>query len=57
MIPVTETRAMPPSRSAALVAPAPLRPAPDFGPLDTARGWAVTAVLAGSAARTPRPSR
>ncbi|MFI5499399.1 dolichyl-phosphate-mannose--protein mannosyltransferase [Nocardia asteroides] len=44
---------MPPSRPAsALVSPAPLRPTPDFGPLDTARGWAVTAVLTLIAALT-----
>ncbi|MFD6449493.1 dolichyl-phosphate-mannose--protein mannosyltransferase [Nocardia sp. NPDC055165] len=53
MIPVTDERAMPPSRPvSASVSPAPLRPAPDFGPLDTARGWLVTAVLTVIAALT-----
>lgn len=43
---VTDPRALPPARAVpAWTSPAPLRPAPDFGPLDTARGWAVTGVL------------
>ncbi|WP_373291557.1 dolichyl-phosphate-mannose--protein mannosyltransferase [Nocardia camponoti] len=47
MIPVTETR---PQRR--LVSPAPLRPSPDFGPADRARGWLVTAVITAIAAVT-----
>lgn len=38
----------PPARSS----PAPVRPVPDFGPIDTARGWIVTGVLTLIAALT-----
>lgn len=34
------------------ISPAPLLPVADFGPLDTARGWAVTAVITAIAALT-----
>jgi dolichyl-phosphate-mannose-protein mannosyltransferase len=41
-----------PAIGAGLSSPAPLRPSPDFGPTDRARGWLVTAVLTAIAALT-----
>ena len=39
-----------PARSAPVISPAPLVPAPDFGPTDRLRGWVATAVVAALAA-------
>lgn len=50
---VTDQRSVAPSRPIrSWSSPAPLRPSPDFGPLDTARGWLVTAFLTALAAVT-----
>ncbi len=49
---VTDQRATAPGAVPTVSSPAPLRPSPDFGPLDTMRGWAVTAFLTMIAAVT-----
>ncbi len=41
-----------PDRAAPVISPGPLVPAPDFGPMDRAAGWAATAVVTALAAVT-----
>lgn len=47
-----EARPQPPGDESSVTSPAPLVPAPDFGPVDRFRGWVVTLVLTAIAAVT-----
>src|SRR5690606_29747011 len=49
---VTDRPTTPGAAATIWSSPAPLRPSPDFGPVDTLRGWVVTAVLTALAAVT-----
>jgi len=49
---VTDRATAPGAVATTWSSPAPLRPSPDFGPIDTLRGWLVTAVLTALAAVT-----